>query len=115
FKRVVSSAEKARRRQLTNVTCAHFNAKYLDHIFAPSELEGAFIFFPDPWTKPSHNKHRLLNPGFIKTLAQVIQPGGFVWLKTDQRPYFEESQRLFAESGFEPATTLELCQPLLKI
>jgi tRNA (guanine-N7-)-methyltransferase len=105
LKRVVSSAEKIRKHALRNAVCAHFNAKYLNLIFAPGELDGVIVFFPDPWSKPSQVKNRLVNSDFVHMVGSVLKPTGFIWIKTDQPGYFGECKELLTQAGFEPATT----------
>ena len=48
------------------------------------------ILFPDPWHKKRHHKRRLVNAGFMDTLAAVIAPGGRLLLATDWADYAEQ-------------------------
>jgi tRNA (guanine-N7-)-methyltransferase len=53
-------------------------------------LDGAHIFFPDPWHKTKHNKRRLIQPPLIAKLAARLQPGGYLHCATDWAPYAEQ-------------------------
>lgn len=91
FKRVVSLAQKASQSSLSNIFSVLGNAQALSLLFEPGELNGIVIFFPDPWAnKKRQQKNRLLNKDFMESLHRVIRPGGFLWFKTDHKPYFED-------------------------
>lgn len=47
-----------------------------------------FVLFPDPWPKRRHHKNRLINPGFLHTLAARMAPGARLCFRTDHSPYF---------------------------
>jgi tRNA (guanine-N7-)-methyltransferase len=89
FKRVVKLAQKSQglgQKNLLSVLC---NAKALDQVFADGELDGIFIFFPDPWAqKKRQMKNRLVNQDFVKVLQRKLRPGGFFWFKSDCEPYY---------------------------
>ena len=101
YKRVVTTAERMKARGLTNVFLAMANAQAIDRLFAPGELDGVVIFFPDPWVKKARQaKNRLVNPDFVGRLASAVRSGGYVWLKTDQRVYFEEASEALNQGMF---------------
>ena len=91
FKRVVTLADKAKELQLDNLISILCNAKAVEQVFAPDELDGVLIFFPDPWVrKKRQRKNRLLNQEFLTNLATCLQPEGWLWFKTDAKDYFDE-------------------------
>jgi tRNA (guanine-N7-)-methyltransferase len=59
-------------------------------MLAPDFLDGAHVFFPDPWHKVRHHKRRLIQPPFVKLVASRIRPGGYLHLATDWVPYAEQ-------------------------
>jgi tRNA (guanine-N7-)-methyltransferase len=59
-------------------------------MLAPDFLDGAHVFFPDPWHKVRHHKRRLIQPPFVAMLATRIRPGGYLHLATDWVPYAEQ-------------------------
>jgi len=48
------------------------------------------VFFPDPWHKKRHHKRRLIQPPFVRLLAERLAPGGYLHLATDWQPYAEQ-------------------------
>lgn len=91
FKRSVKLAEKSLQLGHKNLTSVLCNARALDKLFMDAELDGIFIFFPDPWAKKKRQmKNRLVNSDFVKVLRRKLRPGGFFWFKTDCLPYYEE-------------------------
>lgn len=62
-------------------------------VFAQSltleSLDAIHIFFPDPWHKKRHHKRRLIQPGWVREIAQRLKAGGYLHLATDWEPYAE--------------------------
>ena len=90
FKRVVSTARKIQSRGLKNALCVLGDARQIDRIFAPSELDGVMAFFPDPWEKKQGQiHHRLFSSEYCKKTAKLIAGDGFFWFRTDSRDYHD--------------------------
>ncbi len=51
--------------------------------FGPDGLAHVFVNFPDPWWKRRHEKRRLVDLDFARTLADRVAPGGRIWIKSD--------------------------------
>mgnify|MGYP006284781029 CR=1 FL=1 len=106
FKRVVTTAQRAKAKGLTNVFVILANAASIGQIFAPGEIDGILIFFPDPWVKKARQaKNRLVDAEFCVRLNGVLSPEGFCWFKTDQKPYFDATAAFLTEAGFEHQST----------
>ncbi len=58
----------------------------LAHLPAAS-LDGIHVYFPDPWPKKRHHKRRLLQAGFLQTLASRLAGQGRLFLATDWQDY----------------------------
>lgn len=87
-------------QQLDNIRIVQHDAvEVLEHMIAPASLHGAHIFFPDPWHKTRHHKRRLMQPPFVRLLAERLAPGGYVHCATDWQPYAEQ---MLAVLGAEP-------------
>jgi tRNA (guanine-N7-)-methyltransferase len=106
FKRVVQTAERARERGLKNIFVVLANARGLEGLFAPGEVSGFVTFFPDPWLKKRHAHNRLYAPKFCETIRSHLAADGFLWLKTDQKTYFDDACSFVNESGFQEVTSL---------
>lgn len=65
----------------------HDAVEVLNNMIAPASLAGVHVFFPDPWHKARHNKRRLIQPGFVKLLAEKLAPGGYLHCATDWEEY----------------------------
>lgn len=85
---------------LNNVRIVHHDAvEVLEHMIPAASLDGAHVFFPDPWHKKRHHKRRLVQPAFISLLAGKIKPGGYLHLATDWHDYAEQ---MLSVLGGEP-------------
>ena len=68
----------------------HDAVEVLTHMISPSTLDGAHIFFPDPWPKKRHHKRRLIQPPFIALLVERMKPGAYLHVATDWQEYAEQ-------------------------
>lgn len=71
---------------------------FLQTLPAHFHLEEVFVLFPDPWPKLRHNKHRLLQAGFLTQLAQRARPGCPLYFRTDFLPYAEVAEQELREA-----------------
>ncbi|MFP5393797.1 MAG: tRNA (guanosine(46)-N7)-methyltransferase TrmB [Gammaproteobacteria bacterium] len=65
----------------------HDAVEVLNNMITPGSLAGVHVFFPDPWHKARHNKRRLIQPPFVKLLADRLAPGGYLHCATDWEDY----------------------------
>jgi len=56
------------------------------------------VYFPDPWPKRKHRRHRLINERFPALAHQALAPAGRIYLRTDDENYFEQMVAVFAAS-----------------
>ncbi len=91
---------------LTNVRVIQHDAvAVLQHMIAPSSLDGMHIFFPDPWPKKRQQKRRLIQPAFVALAASRLKPGGYLHTATDWQEYAEQMLTvLTAETGLANTT-----------
>jgi tRNA (guanine-N7-)-methyltransferase len=76
---------------LTNVRIVQHDAvEVLEHMIAPASLDGAHVFFPDPWPKKRHHKRRLLQPPFVALLASRLKTGAYLHAATDWEEYAQQ-------------------------
>jgi tRNA (guanine-N7-)-methyltransferase len=78
----------------------HDAVEVVEHMIAPAVLDGAHVFFPDPWPKKRHHKRRLIQPAFVALLASRMKPGACVHTCTDWEEYAE---RMLEVLSAEPA------------
>ena len=84
-------------QSLTNIRIVQHDAvEVIDHMLPLGSLDGAHIFFPDPWHKTKHNKRRLIQSPLIAKLAARLKPGGYLHCATDWQPYAEQILEVLA-------------------
>ncbi|RYX91128.1 MAG: tRNA (guanosine(46)-N7)-methyltransferase TrmB, partial [Comamonadaceae bacterium] len=84
-------------QKLTNIRILQHDAvEAIDHMLPPDTLDGAHIFFPDPWHKTKHNKRRLIQSPLIARLAARLKPGAYLHAATDWQPYAEQILEVFS-------------------
>jgi tRNA (guanine-N7-)-methyltransferase len=98
---------RARRAGLQNLRGVHIESSYfLQYLLPPQSAAALHIYFPDPWPKRKHRRHRLVNERFPALAAQALAPSGAVYLRTDDRDYFDQMAAVFAISlDFAPIET----------
>ena len=98
---------KGRRAGLANVRGVQIESSYfLRYLLPPRAAAALHVYFPDPWPKKKHRKNRLINDTFPRLARAALQPGGAVYLRTDDRDYFAQMIKVFAASPeFQKAET----------
>jgi len=87
---------RGQRECLTNLRLVRIEAAYfVKYLLPPTSLAAVHIYFPDPWPKKRHHKNRLVKGGFPDELARALQPGGRVFLRTDDLDYFTQMREAF--------------------
>jgi tRNA (guanine-N7-)-methyltransferase len=98
---------KGLRARLTNLRLIRLEASYLIEYLVPRESALALhIYFPDPWPKRRHRKHRLINQQFTSSAQHVLRCGGIVYLRTDDADSFAQMTTVFGGNpAFRPVPT----------
>jgi tRNA (guanine-N7-)-methyltransferase len=98
---------KAQRAGLANVHLMRIEAAYfLEFLLPPHSVQALHVYFPDPWPKRRHRRHRLVNERFPELASRVMAPRGAVYLRTDDVNYFTQMQEVFAaDQRFRPVET----------
>ncbi len=98
---------KGLRAGLTNLRLARIEASYLIEFLLPREsIHVLHVYFPDPWPKRRHQRHRLVNERFPELAGKALVPGGRVYLRTDHADYFTQMTAVFqSDRGFLPVPT----------
>jgi tRNA (guanine-N7-)-methyltransferase len=69
------------------------------YLLPPGSVSVAHILFPDPWPKRRHWPRRLIQPDFVRDLANALKPGGEIRFTTDHAHYFETAQQAIREAN----------------
>jgi tRNA (guanine-N7-)-methyltransferase len=98
---------RAGRAGLTNVRAVRIESSYfLEYLLPPGSAAALHIYFPDPWPKRRHWRHRLVNERFPVLARRSLAPGGLVYLRTDDPAYFEQMREVFrADTAFQAVET----------
>ena len=95
--RVNKIERKGRRLGLGNLRGVRIESGYfLEYLLPVHSAEALHIYFPDPWPKLKHRRHRFINERFPDLAQRALVPGGIVHLRTDDTDYFEQMLSVFA-------------------
>ncbi len=95
--RVQKLDKKGRRLGLMNTRGVRIESAYfLEYLLPPHSAAALHIYFPDPWPKKKHRRHRLIGESFPALARRVLAPGGTVFLRTDDTDYFQQMNEVFA-------------------
>ena len=107
--RIRKMERKGLRSGLRNLLGVRIESSYfLEYLLPPNSATALHVYFPDPWPKRKHRRHRLINERFPTLAQQALVPGGMVYLRTDDQNYFEQMMEVFASRPqFRPMPTPE--------
>jgi len=113
--RLRKADRKIQRAGLNNARLLRIEAGYfLEYLWPPGSVAALHVYFPDPWPKRKHWRHRLINDHFTHVAEKALQPGGTVYLRTDDQNYFAQMAEVFGKnSDFKVTTTPPELQSVL--
>jgi tRNA (guanine-N7-)-methyltransferase len=89
------------RAGLDNLRVVRMDARTLVNLMLPDASVAAFhIYYPDPWPKERHIKHRLFTPTLAASLFRTVEPGAITYVATDVREYAGEIFPMMLAAGF---------------
>jgi tRNA (guanine-N7-)-methyltransferase len=95
--RIQKLDRKGRRAGLANLRGVRIESSYLlQHLLPARSAVALHIYFPDPWPKKKHRRHRLINENFPTLARAALAAGGVVCLRTDDADYFQQMMEVFA-------------------
>jgi tRNA (guanine-N7-)-methyltransferase len=98
--RVRKVERKSRRERLCNLRAVRIESTYFLQYLLPERSSVALhVYFPDPWPKRRHRRHRLVNEQFPNLAGKALVDGGRVYLRTDDHDYFDQMVRVFSSSS----------------
>ncbi len=84
--------KRARIEGLNNVLTLVGDAYIILNLaFENGALRSVTVNFPDPWPKARHARRRLYTEEFFRIAARKLEPGGTLFLATDDRPYARQA------------------------
>ncbi|MCH2378712.1 MAG: tRNA (guanosine(46)-N7)-methyltransferase TrmB [Pedosphaera sp.] len=98
--RIRKLSKKGQRASLTNLRLLRLEGRYVMKYLLPEKaFEAIHVYFPDPWPKDRHARHRLVDEEFTQNAALLLKRGGVVHLRTDDATYFKQMQTVFGSHG----------------
>jgi tRNA (guanine-N7-)-methyltransferase len=101
--RVEKVAKQIARGGLKNARVLRLESHYvLRWLLPPRCASVIYVLHPDPWPKRVHHDRRLIQAEFMEAVHRVLIEGGEFLVKTDDKPYYQWMEKVFAASlGFE--------------
>ena len=109
--RLQKLGKKAQRLGLANLRGVRIESAYfLEHLLPKNSAAALHVYFPDPWPKKKHRRHRLIGENFPRLAQSALAARGTVFLRTDDADYFQQMNEVFAAAEFfeKIATPAEL-------
>lgn len=97
--RMWTGAKNALESGMTNVGFLRIRAEHLSCFFAPGEIDGIWITFPDPQPNKPKERKRFTSPRFLEIYKAFLKPFAPICLKTDNRELFEYSLEVIKSQG----------------
>jgi len=98
--RLNKADKKAQRLCLDNVRLVRIEASYFIGKLVPERsVDVVHIYFPDPWPKRRHLKHRLFKTEFVTDLHKTLRNGGAVNVATDDPDYFAHIETVMLQGA----------------
>ena len=95
-------AVRAGQSESANLRVLRADARTVVNLLLPDASVAAYhIYFPDPWPKERHAKHRLFTPHFAGSLRRTLcADGGRVFVATDVGDYARDIFPILEAAGF---------------
>lgn len=89
--RLQHGAYVAAERGIANVRFVRARADQIQALFTPHSLKSVWVTFPDPFPRRKSSGRRLTHPTFLAMYRQLLEPDGALYLKHDNRDFFQWS------------------------
>ncbi|MBC8259655.1 MAG: tRNA (guanosine(46)-N7)-methyltransferase TrmB [SAR324 cluster bacterium] len=89
YKRLVFAAKKIKQQNISNILLMRERGEFIDEYLPLNSIDCLHINFPDPWSKKSRRKNRILSADFLNRMHPYFCSGAELRFKTDHLEYFE--------------------------
>lgn len=94
------AALRAARAGVGNLRLVHTTAEdLLFRCLREGSLAAVHVYFPDPWPKKRHHKRRFFRPENVSRLAEVMEEGALLRVKTDHPEYAQVIRQVVEADG----------------
>lgn len=98
--RISKLDRKGRRAGLNNLRGVRIESSYFLQWLLPARSASVLhVYFPDPWPKKKHRRHRLIGENFPALARAALASGGKIYLRTDDADYFSQMTGVFGAGG----------------
>jgi tRNA (guanine-N7-)-methyltransferase len=92
---------RAKESGLRNLKVVRADARPLVNFLLPPACVSIYhIYFPDPWPKKRHEKHRLVSDHFVRGLIRTLTRDGMLFVASDVADYAKYIFLALEEAGF---------------
>lgn len=98
---IITAMEKIAAEGLENVRFLNIPAEILPCYLQEASISKIYLNFSTPLPEAGREKQRLTSARFLTLYRALLCEGGMIEQKTDSRPFFDYSQRMYRENGFE--------------
>ena len=95
---LLRAVQKMEENPISNLRFIRMDAREIEDVFAPGEVDKIYLNFSDPWPKDRHAKRRLPSRQFLARFDNILKKEGNIEFKTDNKDLFD-----FAVEEVEPA------------
>lgn len=90
---------KIKNFQIDNLLVVNGEGEFATQAYFPkNSVSAIYINFPDPWPKRCHAKNRIIQPSFIKAMAEILKEKGEIIVVTDDAMFSEWTLETFRKS-----------------
>lgn len=94
------AALRATRAGVSNLRLVHTTAEdLLFRCLGAGSVAAVHVYFPDPWPKKRHHKRRFFRPENVTRLAEVMEDGALLRVKTDHPEYAQVIREVVGADG----------------
>lgn len=97
---IVTAAERAKAENIVNVRFFNCGADYLGRYIPPQSLNAVYLNFSPPYPGKRYINRRLTKDALVKAYKRYLKSGAAVYLKTDDKDFFDFSAVVFKDNGF---------------
>ena len=89
YKRLFLAAKKMEQQNIHNILMMRERGEFLPEYLPNNSMDCMHINFPDPWSKKTRRKNRILSADFLTKVHPFFCSKGELLFKTDHLEYFE--------------------------
>ena len=101
-------AKKCLDKNITNTAFLRTQIDKITDYFEAGEVNEIWITFPDPQLRKSKAKKRLTHPKFLRLYKQILQPGGYIHLKTDSPDLYHFTKLVIDHYGLNIISDIQI-------